>query len=102
MIEYSPKRLLYKSSNNYASFVVFSEIYYPNGWKVLVNGIEKKLVRTNYVLRGLELDKGENTIEMVFEPNSYTIGNVIIKFSNYLLLLLTLLLCTYEFRKKYK
>ena len=102
LIEYSPKRLLYKSSNDYASFVVFSEIYYPNGWKVLVNGIEKKLVRTNYVLRGLELDKGENTIEMIFEPNSYTIGNVIIKFSNYLLLLLTLLLCTYEFRKKYK
>ena len=54
------------------------------------------------MLRGLELDKGENTIEMIFEPNSYTIGNVIIKFSNYLLLLLTLLLCTYEFRKKYK
>ena len=26
LIEYSPKRLLYKSSNNYASFVVFSEI----------------------------------------------------------------------------
>ena len=70
--------------------------------EVLVNGIEKKLVRTNYVLRGLELDKGENTIEMIFEPNSYTIGNVIIKFSNYLLLLLIILFCTYEFRKKYK
>ena len=51
---------------------------------------------------GGKLEKGENTIEMIFEPNSYTIGNVIIKFSNYLLLLLIILFCTYEFRKKYK
>ena len=38
----------------------FSEIYYPYGWKLLVNGEKRDLMRVNYVLRGLELKKGDN------------------------------------------
>ena len=64
------------------------------------NDVEKKLVRTNYILRGIEVDKGENTIEMVFNPNSYIIGDKIIKASNYILLLLIIICCIIEFRKK--
>ena len=100
VVEHSPKRLLYKSSNSFDGFIVFSEIYYPDGWKVYVNDVEKKLVRTNYILRGIEVDKGENTIEMVFNPNSYIIGDKIIKASNYILLLLIIICCIIEFRKK--
>ena len=100
LIEHSPKRLLYKSSNSFDGFIVFSEIYYPNGWRVYVNGIEKKLVRTNYILRGLEVDKGENTIEMVFNPKTYIVGDLIIKASNYILLLLIIIYFITELRKK--
>ena len=99
LIDYSPKKLIYKSSNKSQSFAVFSEIYYPQGWKVFVNGNEKKLVRVNYVLRGLELEPGDNTIEMSFNPKSYSLGNLIVKGSNIILLILIVIILFIEFRK---
>ena len=102
LVKNHPTHLKYNFEACEDQLLVFSEMYYPKGWSVSIDKQITDFFPINYVLRGLELDKGENTIEMIFEPNSYTIGNVIIKFSNYLLLLLTLLLCTYEFRKKYK
>jgi len=99
LIDYSPKKIIYKSSNKSQSFAVFSEIYYPHGWKVLVNGNEKNLVRVNYVLRGLELEPGDNTIEMSFNPKSYSLGNLIVKGSNIILLILIVIILFIEFRK---
>ena len=99
LIDYSPKKLIYKSSNKSQSFAVFSEIYYPHGWKVFVNGNEKNLVRVNYVLRGLELEPGDNTIEMRFNPKSYSLGNLIVKGSNIILLILIVIILFIEFRK---
>ena len=99
LIDYSPKKLIYKSSNKSQSFAVFSEMYYPQGWKVFVNGNEKKLVRVNYVLRGLELEPGDNTIEMSFNPKSYSLGNLIVKGSNIILLILIFIILFIEFRK---
>ena len=102
LIEYSPKKLIYNTRNEFKGFIVFSEIFYPHGWKVFVNGIEKKLVRVNYILRGLEIEKGQNKIEMIFEPESYSIGNLIIKTSNYILLILTTTLIILELRNQKK
>ena len=100
LVEYSPKKLIYNTSNKFNGFIVFSEIFYPHGWKVFVNGIEKKIVRTNYILRGLEIEKGENEIEMIFEPESYSTGNFIIKTSNYILLILVIILIIIEVRNQ--
>jgi len=102
LVEYSPKKLIYNTSNKFNGFIVFSEIFYPHGWKVFVNGIEKKIVRTNYILRGLEIEKGENKIEMIFEPESYSTGNFIIKTSNYILLILVITLIIIEVRNQKK
>ena len=102
IIEYSPNKIIYNASNTSDGFVVFSEIYYPHGWKLLVNGEEREILRVNYVLRGLELEKGNHKIEMVFSPSPYQIGNKIILASNYIILLLSIAIFFIEIKKKYK
>ncbi|MBL7734775.1 MAG: YfhO family protein [Chitinophagaceae bacterium] len=65
----------YKSISSSDQFAVFSEIYYPNGWKAFIDGKETPIVKVNYLLRGLPVTKGEHTIEFRFEPESYILGN---------------------------
>ena len=88
LISYKPNHIIYKSSNPEISFIVFSEIFYPEGWNVKINNQKTELVRVNYVLRGLEVPEGTNTIEMKFEPNSYIYGNLITKTSSIILIFL--------------
>jgi hypothetical protein len=79
----------YKYSSGTNQFAVFSEIYYKEGWKALVDGKELPIVKVNYVLRGLALPAGEHNIEFKFEPQGYYSGKTItIVFSIALLLLL--------------
>jgi len=69
LVDFKSNYLKYSSSNNENGYVVFSEIYYSKGWKVYVNGKETKFDNVNVALRGLYLNKGENTIECFFKPD---------------------------------
>ena len=102
LIEYSPNKIVYDIYNSSDAFIVFSEIYYPYGWEVKVNNENQSLLRVNYILRGLELNKGKSIIEMKFNPSPYKIGNKIILASNYILLLLFIAILFIEIKKKYK
>jgi hypothetical protein len=74
LTEYATKRLTFTSKSNVAAPVVFSEIYYPEGWICRVDGQEVPVFRANYILRGIEVPAGEHTIEWSFEPASYKKG----------------------------
>ena len=102
VIEHNPNKIIYNVSNPSKSFIVFSEIYYPYGWEVKVNGEKIDLMRVNYVLRGLELKKGDNIIEMRFNPSPYSIGNKVVIASNFILLLLSISILFLEVRTKFK
>ena len=99
IIEYLPNKMKYKSNNTNNSFIVFSEIFYPEGWDLFINGEKKEILRVNYLLRGINLEPGENIIEMKFNPNSYKIGNQIILVSSLILLLLLIAISYLEIRK---
>lgn len=66
-----PNELKYSVEATKAGLVVFSEIYYPKGWKALVNGQEADIIRTNYLLRGISVPAGKSEVLMKFEPDSY-------------------------------
>ncbi len=48
---------------------MLSEVWYPEGWKATVDGIEVPLVRANYILRALPIAAGRHTVELSFEPS---------------------------------
>ena len=90
LTHYAPNELRYafKTSNERAA--IFSEIYYPKGWKAYLaeTGEPIELFRANWMLRGAILPKGEGELVMRFEPESYTIGANISRASSILLILL--------------
>lgn len=77
LIENINDKITYKSSSKTNGFAVFSEIYYPNGWKAFIDGKETPIAKVNYALRGLSIPAGQHNIEFRFEPSSYFIGDKI-------------------------
>lgn len=61
----------YESNSGKAEFAVFSEIYYDAGWVATIDGKEAPIIRTNYVLRGLQLPAGKHSIVFEFKPASF-------------------------------
>ena len=66
-----PNELKYSVDAVEGGLVVFSEIFYPKGWKAMVNGQETDIIRANYLLRGISVPQGKSEVEMKFEPDSY-------------------------------
>lgn len=74
---YKANHLVYESNSASDEMAVFSEIYYANGWNAYVDGELMGHYRTNYVLRGMMVPKGNHTIEFKFEPMVYSVGEAI-------------------------
>ena len=102
---YAPNHLTYKSHSAAGGLAVFSEVYFPWGWNVTIDGKPAEMGRVNYVLRALQVPAGDHEIDFKFVPGEVkktqtwaTVAVVII----YLLLLLALnyVLFGDKFRKK--
>lgn len=105
---YAPNELQYKFRTDYPAAVIFSEIYYPKGWKAWIEpagtygkvkdgryvptdeAVPAGIFRADWLLRGIILPAGEGRIVMRFEPESYQIGENISRASSILLILLLL------------
>ena len=90
----------YRFSANSPQFAVFSEIYYPEGWNVYIDGAKADYVKTDYVLRGMLIPAGNHEIEFLFEPKSYSIGRTITIIANLLVFLVLLFSICLAVRKK--
>lgn len=88
--EYRPGYWKYQSSNTGEGFAVFSEIHYPKGFEVTIDGEPVEMLRANYILRALKVPAGNHTIEFRFAPKIYTTGSGIMSVVSILVVLLFL------------
>jgi hypothetical protein len=72
---YKSNNLKYESNNSAAAPVVFSEIYYPEGWNCYIDGKKTDYFRANYILRAVMVPAGKHAIEWRFEPETYAKGS---------------------------
>jgi len=90
LTEYSLNSLTYETSSKFDEFSVFSEIYYKNGWNAYIDGELQPYTNVNYILRGMEIPKGEHIIKFTFEPSVIKTGNTISLISYALMLLISI------------
>ena len=75
LVDYRPNLIKYRSENNSEGFAVFSEMHYPKGWKVTIDGNSEEHFRVNYALRGLRIPEGQHDIVFEFEPEVIQMGS---------------------------
>lgn len=102
LTSYKPNELRYKSEAANNRIAVFSEIYFPWGWNVTIDGNVVKEARANYVLRALTVPAGTHEIVFRFEPESIakTEGVAFASMGGILLLLLAAVSMPFIRRKK--
>lgn len=75
--KYQPNELEYSSVSKTPQLAVFSEIYYPKGWKMFIDGKEVPYIKADYLLRAVHVPAGSHTLKMVFEPEVIKTGKMI-------------------------
>lgn len=102
MVSYAPNELRYRYSASVPRAAVFSEIYYPFGWRAsLEDGARLDIFRADWTLRAAIVPAGTHEITMRMDPRSYKVGARISTISSLALLALLLLaICgLFVFRK---
>lgn len=103
LLHFSPKEMTYQVTTPQACLAIFSQVYYPHGWKATIKQGEQAeelpIIRANYILRGVVLPKGDYQLNLRFEPTSITITESIAKGAFVLLLLLGVATIVYYLRK---
>ena len=90
LTKYQPNELEFKTQSKTPQLAVFSEIYYPKGWKMLIDGNEVPYIKANYLLRAVHVPAGNHMVKMVFEPAVIAKGKLISMIAFGLFLLLSL------------
>ena len=109
LAHYAPNELRYAYRTDTQRPAIFSEVFYPKGWKAWVEpagaygkvvkgryqptaeAVPIELFRADWILRGAIIPEGEGQLIMRFEPDSYQMGENISRASSIALILLLLL-----------
>lgn len=89
-LDYRPQHLTYDFDSKTDQFVVFSEVYYEDGWNAYIDNQPVEHVPVNYILRGLSVPAGQHIIEFKFEPKKVGTLNTVATASSIILVLLIL------------
>ena len=73
-VKNSSSHLTYNYNALSEQLIVFSEIYYPSGWEVFIDGEKSNFFDINYLLRGMLIPGGEHEIEFFFSPEIVKTG----------------------------
>ncbi|MDE6301479.1 MAG: YfhO family protein [Muribaculaceae bacterium] len=70
LVSYTPNRVEYLTDTRTSAVAVFSEVWFPWGWKATIDGRPAELGRVNYLLRALRVPAGRHEVVMTFDPDS--------------------------------
>ncbi|CAG5084557.1 YfhO family protein [Parvicella tangerina] len=99
MKSYSPNKLVYEFSSSKDETVIFSEVFYPYGWKAYIDDQPAPYFRANYILRGMTVPQGDHTITFEYDVPAYSTGGVISLLTSTLIILLLLSLLFLIYKK---
>lgn len=92
MTSYAPNCLEYRYSSAAGGTLVFSEVYYPQGWTLKLDGGEELPISLyGDLFRSAQVPAGEHTLVMRFEPKSYAVGEGVSRASSIFIILIVLL-----------
>ncbi|WP_151085845.1 YfhO family protein [Hymenobacter baengnokdamensis] len=100
LTSYAPDALTYRYSAAQPATVVFSEIYYADGWQAFLDGKPVPYFRADWVLRAMQVPAGSHEIKFVFEPKEYKIGNTVSLLSSIGVLLAVVAAGIFGFRQR--
>ncbi len=102
MTSYAPNELTYSVNVKEDQLVVFSEIYYKDGWKAYVDGKEQEILKVDYLLRGLEVQPGSHKVEFRFDLPAYHKGEMMSKIGSAILVLLLIVVGYFQWKENKK
>lgn len=102
MKSYKPNEIKYAVSTDKKQLAVFSEIYYPAGWKAFVDGKEVEIRKVNYLLRGVEVGAGNHEIVMKFDIPKLKTANMFARIGTIVLFLMLVLAIYLKVKSKRK
>ncbi len=102
LTHYQPNKLLYNYTATTDQLAVFSEIFYPKGWEVHIDGEKADHFRVNYILRGMVLPAGTHEIEFRFRPAPYYTGRYIALFFSSILIISMLAFAYHKIARRRK
>lgn len=76
ILEYSPNSVTVKATLVEDGYLVLVDTFYP-GWNAYIDGKKNRVLKTNYILRSVFVEKGDHIIQFIYEPKSFTIGMII-------------------------
>ena len=77
LTKFHPRFIDYTYSSSTPGTLVFSEIYYPYGWKATIDGTPVEHFRADYTLRALNVPAGTHAIHFEFDPDSVRKGDTV-------------------------
>ncbi len=76
ILKYESSEIHVKTNSACDSILVLTDLY-DKDWKVYVNGDKKELLNADYLVRGVYLEEGENTVEFKYEPQTFVWGTLV-------------------------
>lgn len=98
LAEYDSDYIIYNVDARKDELAVFSEIYYPKGWQISIDGEPAEMLRANYTLRALPIPAGKHVVEFRFAPQSIKVTDTIAFIAMFIMLLTAGLMVWKRFR----
>ena len=92
-ISYEPNKVALQAYVENDGFLILSDNWFP-GWMIYVDGKPSRMYRADYTFRAVFLQRGDHTVEFVYDPWPFKVGTYLL----FIALAITLCIVIYEQR----